>query len=425
MVSLRKILIALGLGSTINVGLLLAAKAVGLFSPEVLVRSTGTPLTVPPVVMATLLPGLGAIAVRWILGRLLGPRPRAQRAFLALAAVLLLVSFVTPSQGILGIRLSEILLLDAMHIVAAIAAVQAAGWATRPTWAFGQVPYADREGILRVAVVTGATSGIGARVAVALARRGFRVLGVGRNASAARAIEAEHPGIRIVLADLGSVRDAQRVATELNAAAGNEQIGIVVHCVGILKPRSRTTSDGVDENFATSFLGRVVLTESLRLAPTFRLVNVGASERGEVPASLRVPLADRNDIGQGMAAHGRAQLANDLWVAALVRQGVAAYGYGPGAVETGIRRELPALVRLLLRPLFSVVTRSPEEAAEDILRLLFDGTLPPGGFASREGLFAHDPFVQDAARQDALLRLVRGIVAEASDTLPAGNPTYA
>ena len=109
-------------------------------------------------------------------------------------------------------------------------------------------------------------------------------------------------------------------------------------------------------------------------------MNVGAAERGNVPSQLKLELRRESDLGSGIRAHGQAQLANDLWVAAEARNGMFAYGYGPGAVQTEIRREIPALFRWLMRPLFWTETRSPQSAAADIVRLLFDRTLPPGGF---------------------------------------------
>jgi hypothetical protein len=93
---------------------------------------------------------------------------------------------------------------------------------------------------------------------------------------------------------------------------------------------------------------------------------------------------------------------------------VAAFGYGPGAVDSEIRRELPAIINAVMKPLFAVDTRTPRDAALDIVRLLLDDALPERGFASRWGLFTHDPFVLDPARQDALVRLGEDLVDRAT-----------
>jgi hypothetical protein len=68
-----------------------------------------------------------------------------------------------------------------------------------------------------------------------------------------------------------------------------------------------------------------------------------------------------------------------------------------------------------MKPLFAIDTRTADEAASDIVRLVLDDALPSHGFASRWGLFSHDPFVLDPTRQDALARLTDAVVARASE----------
>jgi NAD(P)-dependent dehydrogenase (short-subunit alcohol dehydrogenase family) len=409
----RAILVALGAAWVANGLLFVVARQVGLLGSAVTARSNGAPLALAPVLFATAFGVVAAIGARLVLSWLVRSRGHARRVFFAGAGLLLVVSFVSPLQGLAGATTADVVVVEAMHVVAAIAAVIAAEWAARPRWAFGASPYVERAAEPRVALVTGATSGIGASVAAELARRGFRVLGVGRSAERARAIEAQHGGLRIFTGDLGSVRGAERLAAAIDDAAGPAGVGLVVHCAGTLKPSSVPTAEGIDENFAASFLGRFALTESVRLAAGARIVNVAAAESGALPSWMRMELARPEHVGNGMRAHGRAQLANDLWVASLARKGEQVFGYGPGAVDTAIRREIPAVLRWIMKPLFSFDTRTPDEAAQDVVRLLLDASLPASGFASRDGLFEHDAFVRDPQRQDALVALARELVAGA------------
>jgi NAD(P)-dependent dehydrogenase (short-subunit alcohol dehydrogenase family) len=390
------------------------ARVAGLFGASVVARAAGAPLTPGPVVVASVVGVVGAALVRHALRLWLVTPGRARGAFLALSAVLLVVSFASPVQGLAGAGIAEVLVLDAMHVTTALAAVFAAEWSARASWTFGLAPYVARTIAPRVALVSGATSGIGAQVALELALRGFRVVGVGRSVEKARALEGRSEGLIVLTGDLGSMTDASRLATEANGLAGPEGFSHVVHCAGTLKPSSKPTAEGIDSNFATSFLGRFALSQGLRVAPGWRLVNVAAAESGSLPSFLRQELREASDVRSGMRAHGQAQLANDLWTASLARRGVAAFGYGPGAVDSEIRRELPATLNAVMKPLFAVDTRTPREAALDIVRLLLDDALPERGFASRWGLFTHDPFVLDPARQDALVRLSEDLVARAT-----------
>lgn len=404
-----------------NLGIFSLARALGGFGSYVIATAAGAPITATPVIASSVAAVVGAALTRGAFAIVMR-RSTARWAFLGVSAVFLLASFTTPLVGLSGAGLLEIAALEGMHIVAALAAVVAVEVAFRPTWDWGVRPWTSRAPEPRNAFVSGATSGIGAEVALQLAARGFRVVGVGRSAEKARAVEARAAGLpgslRVLPADLSLVRACDSVATEA-ARLAPEGYAVVVHCVGTLLPTSAATDEGVDANFATSYLARVALTEGLPCAPAARIVNVAAAENGDLPSAMRVPLGEEADIGSGMLAHGRAQLANDLWVAGLARAGRSAWGYGPGAVETGIRRELPAAARALIGPLFRTVTRTASEAAADVLRLALEAELPRSGFASRDGTFAHHAFVLDAARQDALAGLTRTLLAKARAARPS------
>lgn len=411
----------LAAGVTINLALYAVAVSTGLLGPTVTAEATGAPLTWVPVAAATLAGAIGALALRMAFSRIFGTRTKARWSFVVLAVLALLVSFASPVFGLRGASVGDIVVLDAMHVVATVTAIFVAEWIARPAWRFGEEPYAERTLTPRTAVVTGATSGIGAEVALELARRGFQVIGIGRNATSAAALEARDPNLRVLLGDLSSMRDAARLAEAVRERLGGG-VGVLVHCVGTLKPHSSTTVEGIDANFASSFLGRVALSAGLELGRA-RVVNVAAGERGGLPSFLRRELGSASDVGDGMRSHGQAQLANDLWVASLARAGNAVFGYGPGAVDTGIRRELPRLIVALMAPIFALDTRRPQEAARDVVRLLLDASLPSSGFADREGLFDPDPFLLDPVRQDASSRLANQLIALARDpTSPPRTP---
>ena len=401
----------------INAFLFVGASALGAFGPDVIATSAGQPLAFPPVVVASVAGVVGAGFLRAVLG-LVFRRSRARWVFLGVAVVVLLFSFVTPLVGLEGAGLAEILVLELMHAQTFLAAVVAVERGTRPEWGWGREPYAERDvSEPKTAFVTGATGGIGAEVAVQLAERGWRVVGLGRSETKARAVERRADGlpgqITVLTGDLSLMAEADRLATEADAMAGPNGFSAVAHAVGTLKPTSRPTSEGIDENIAASWLSRVAVTEGIGLTDGARVVNVAAAESGQLPKRLSAVPSEPSDLGTGMAAHGQAQLLNDLWAAGRPRRGMSVWGYGPGAVDTEIRRELPPLVRRLMRPLFWAETRHPEDAAADVVRLLLDRSLPASGFASRTGPFEHASFVHDEANQAAVRRLAERLLAQA------------
>src|SRR3546814_6061289 len=94
----------------------------------------------------------------------------------------------------------------------------------------------------RVAVVTGASSGIGKSAAKALARQGWRVIGVGRDAARCAAAEAElraaasAANVEMIRADLSLLADAARAAGDI--AARTDRIDVLLNNAGgVGRPR--------------------------------------------------------------------------------------------------------------------------------------------------------------------------------------------
>ncbi len=274
------------------------------------------------------------------------------------------------------------------------------------------------------AVVTGGTDGIGAATARALRDEGARVLVVGRSRAKAEALAAEPSrgggSIETVVADLGLTGEVRRVVGEVAARLG--PIDHLLHAVGILLARTAHTAEGVEQDLAVSYLSRFLfLEEAARhglLTPATRLINVAASAR-RVPFYVRMEFDDLDVVRgrTGMAGHGQAQLANDLLTArAPERYGITAIGYGPGAVDTAIRREVPALARAVLRPLYARATRRPADVAAQLLDLFADPAVARGTavFADRRGVFPAASYVADRRRQDALLAVSERLVADAT-----------
>src|SRR5437868_14920515 len=101
----------------------------------------------------------------------------------------------------------------------------------------------------RVAVVTGASSGIGLYTAIGLARAGMRVVMAGRDrgrTEAARRVVAERSGsdrVEVALAAFSRLGDARRLADE--ALAGHGRLGVLVNNAGLVSPPYLPSADGV------------------------------------------------------------------------------------------------------------------------------------------------------------------------------------
>jgi|SRR5581483_5181780 len=211
----------------------------------------------------------------------------------------------------------------------------------------------------RVAVVTGASSGIGAATARALAARGWRCVLVARRAERLRAV-AEEVGGEFEICDV-----ADRAAVERTAGAIAERhpaLGLLVNNAGIPGRADFLTADPerIEAVVRVNYLGSVwmlrALLPALEAGRPAHVVNV-VSVAGAVATGSSGPYS----------ASKHAQLAfSRSIVPALAARGIAVHTVLPGLVETeGFpqRGQLPPLVgRVVVEP--EAVARAVVAAVE-------------------------------------------------------------
>ena len=198
----------------------------------------------------------------------------------------------------------------------------------------------------RIAVVTGASAGIGLYTALGLARAGLRLVMVGRDArrtERARRLVAERSGadrVEILLADFASLAAVRRLADSILAAHG--RLDVLVNNAGLISPRSQLSEDGYELTVAVNHLAPFLLTnlllDRLRASAPARVVTVASqAHRGARldPAELARPRE-----WTPLSAYGRSKLCNILFTRALARRldarRVTAVCLHPGVVGTAI-----------------------------------------------------------------------------------------
>ena len=116
----------------------------------------------------------------------------------------------------------------------------------------------------RVAVITGANSGLGLQTARILAEHGATVVLAGRDpgrtASAAAGIRAAQPDASVETAelDLASLADIRTAASDL--AARFPTLDLLINNAGVMMPPYSLTKDGFELQFGTNHLGHFMLT---------------------------------------------------------------------------------------------------------------------------------------------------------------------
>ncbi|MFZ1023846.1 MAG: SDR family NAD(P)-dependent oxidoreductase [Thermoplasmata archaeon] len=167
----------------------------------------------------------------------------------------------------------------------------------------------------RVAVVTGASSGIGAAVAQNLVRDGWRVLFVGRSperlakAERASGSMASPSQTRTLVADLSLLQSVEHVADEI--LESEPRIDVLVNNAGAVFARRAETSEGIERTLALNVLSPFLLTrrllDRLRSSNPSRVVNLSsAAHRG---ARLRFEDLERKEHYSAWGAYGQSKLA--------------------------------------------------------------------------------------------------------------------
>jgi NAD(P)-dependent dehydrogenase (short-subunit alcohol dehydrogenase family) len=228
-------------------------------------------------------------------------------------------------------------------------------------------------------VITGGTDGMGKATAHQLAKLGARLLLVSRNRDKGEAAAAEivrssgNEAITFLAADLSLVREMQRTAAHIRQTFN--RLDVLVHAAGGLFPGRRTlTDEGLELSFAIQYLARFVLTNELldllNAAPAPQVLSIAGGAWGSKQVDLD-DLHSERSYGKFKAIRKTAALNYLLTLGQLARyQDVTFYNYGPGLVRTATVTENMAIMRLLMNTVGRLFSRSPEEAANDIVALL-------------------------------------------------------
>src|SRR5690348_10143136 len=218
-------------------------------------------------------------------------------------------------------------------------------------WTSGDVP--GQRG--RLAVVTGANTGLGFETARVLAARGASVVLAVRDTekgkAAAARIAGTAPGANVMiqpldLASLGSIRAA---AAQLRAA--HPRIDVLVNNAGVMFPPRQATRDGFELQFGTNHLGHFALTglllEQMLPVPGSRVVTV-SSLAHRVRARINLDDLQSQRSYSRAGAYGQSKLANLMFTYELQRHlsgagATIAVAAHPGLASTELARYTPAI----------------------------------------------------------------------------------
>lgn len=227
----------------------------------------------------------------------------------------------------------------------------------------------------RVALVTGANSGIGKEVARGLLRLGARVLMACRDpkrGEEARAELAQDGEAELVLVDFADPESIRSFARTVRARAS--ALHVLVNNAGIWSEQRRETPGGIELVWATNMLGYFLTTELLRPllrhgAPA-RIVNVASELAGDLDLE---DVEFRRRRYAAVKAYSQSKQANRMWTWALARRlehsGVAANAVHPGAVDTPLLGKGGGPLSVVAPVFARVFSKTAEQGADTPLWL--------------------------------------------------------
>lgn len=230
-------------------------------------------------------------------------------------------------------------------------------------------------------LITGATSGIGLEAAVALARKGNRLVLLGRDQARMDAAVDEvkrRAGVAAApdswLCDFGSQAQIHKLAAHV--LARYDRLDVLVNNAGLATRRRELTEDGIERTFAVNHLGPFLLTNLLldllvKSAPA-RVVNVASIEHYDATMDLADLGFERGGWGM-VKAYRRSKLSNVLFTRALAKRlegkAVTVNAVHPGAVATGIWDHGPGWMQPMIWLAKKLIMITPEKAARSIIQL--------------------------------------------------------
>ncbi|SHN39710.1 SDR family NAD(P)-dependent oxidoreductase [Cryptosporangium aurantiacum] len=251
----------------------------------------------------------------------------------------------------------------------------------------------------RVAVVTGANSGLGFETARVLADRGATVILAVRDTDkgrqAADRITARVPGARLTVQrlDLASLESVREAAAELRAA--HPTIDLLINNAGLMYTPRQKTSDGFDLQFGVNHLGHFALTglllDRLLPVPGSRVVTV-SSVGHKIQADIHFDDLQFDRSYNRVAAYGQAKLANLMFTYELQRRltqhgsTTIALAAHPGNAQTELGRNTPAPVRAAMTVAMPLIAQKASMGALPTLRAATDPAVLGGQYYGPDGV---------------------------------------
>lgn len=246
----------------------------------------------------------------------------------------------------------------------------------------------------RVAVITGATSGIGLVGACEIANAGFDLFLPCRNLdkgeSARQVIQAAAAESEVVLihCEMSSLESVRQCGEAINSAV--DHVELLINNAGLVNFSLQFSEDGIERTFAVNHLSHFLLThllmDKLKAADSARIVHTASEANYDGSAEFLSDINYENRRYRFFKCYGDSKLSNILFNNKLAsdcaKYGIVSNSFHPGRVATGIWPNSRWYEKLVFAPLMKLYLISPEQGAKPMLHLALSDEM-----ATRSGEF--------------------------------------
>ncbi len=275
----------------------------------------------------------------------------------------------------------------------------------------------------KIAVITGASAGVGLAVACELARQGWRIIGLGRDinrAAQARSTIAAVSGgavVDMVQADLSVMAEVTRAAREITAMT--TRVDLLINNAGGIPASRQVTVDGLEHTFAANHLGPFLLTREL--LPLLRaagrgaqIINVASVAHRFVKDMLWDDLQGEQNFNFG-DAYAQSKLANILFTRALAKRldddGVRVNAVHPGLIHSNFWTHGNLLIKTVYR-LARPFSLTPAQGADTILWLANNASSGTAGYFVKRKIAPLTPAAQSDQGAERLWAVSEALIAK-------------
>lgn len=249
----------------------------------------------------------------------------------------------------------------------------------------------------KVAIVTGANSGLGKEITIGLAKKDVKVIMACRNISKAERVRMAiiktipSADIEIMELNLSSLKSVRRFAQSFGEQYNH--LNLLIENAGIMIPPFAKTEDGFESQMGVNYFSHFLLTnllmpllnktEGARIVTTSSI----AHENGQIDFdNLNAEMSYSK-----MGAYSQSKLACLMFAYELQRRldevgsELIAASVHPGVSITNLFANVPKLFQVLMTPFLSFFTHPPEKAALPMLYAALGDDVKGGDYLGPTG----------------------------------------